>query len=125
MATYDREIHQIVSNQVQCSSCGDSPYSAHHHDYKECKCGFVAVDGGQSYLRRVFHSSTTKEHYQERSIVADKSLCITWIYDIQQAIDTKRNAAGIAYAIMRTIRHEPIDIGYTDDGIMVLSYKKG
>lgn len=43
----------ILSNQIQCLTCGDRPYSAHRHDFKRCKCGSVAVDGGQEYCRRV------------------------------------------------------------------------
>ena len=43
----------ILSNQVVCNQCEDRPYSAHRHDFKYCKCGQVAVDGGMDYLRRV------------------------------------------------------------------------
>ena len=42
----------ILSNQIECLKCGDKPFSAATHDYKECKCGAVAVDGGMSYIRR-------------------------------------------------------------------------
>ena len=48
----------IISNQVRCLKCGDEPFSAHRHDFKYCKCGNVAVDGGTEYLRRVY---TTKD----------------------------------------------------------------
>jgi len=43
----------ILSNQVRCHKCGDTPFSAHRHDFRSCKCGAIAVDGGTSYLRRV------------------------------------------------------------------------
>ena len=43
----------ILSNQVRCLECGDYPFSAHRHDFRPCKCGAVAVDGGMDYLRRV------------------------------------------------------------------------
>lgn len=51
----------ILSNQVECSKCGDRPYSAHRHDFKWCKCKSVAVDGGMSYLRRVGGIGACKE----------------------------------------------------------------
>jgi hypothetical protein len=43
----------IISNQGRCKLCGDTPFSAHRHDFSSCKCGEIAVDGGTSYLRRV------------------------------------------------------------------------
>lgn len=43
----------ILSNQVRCHKCSDTPFSAHRHDFKSCACGAIAVDGGMSYLRRV------------------------------------------------------------------------
>ena len=43
----------ILSNQVRCKKCGDTPWSGHRHDFRRCKCGAIAVDGGMDYLRRV------------------------------------------------------------------------
>ena len=43
----------ILSNQAECLQCGDTPWSAHRHDFRHCKCGAMAVDGGMSYLRRL------------------------------------------------------------------------
>jgi len=31
---------------VRCNNCGDVIYSRHRHDYRECSCASVAVDGG-------------------------------------------------------------------------------
>lgn len=42
---------KILSNQRHCTTCNDSPYSAHRHDCRHCKCGAVMVDGGMSYIR--------------------------------------------------------------------------
>lgn len=42
----------ILSNQVRCHKCGDTPFSAHRHDYRSCACGSIFVDGGMAYLRR-------------------------------------------------------------------------
>ena len=43
----------IVSNQIECLSCGDKPFSMHRHHFSTCECGSVSADGGQEYLKRV------------------------------------------------------------------------
>ncbi len=43
----------ILQNEIKCNECGDQIYSQYRHDFKHCKCGAVAVDGGQEYLRRL------------------------------------------------------------------------
>lgn len=43
----------IKQNMIKCNKCGDIIESKHHHDFRRCKCGAVAVDGGQDYLKRV------------------------------------------------------------------------
>ncbi len=43
----------IVRNVIRCNLCGDEIESKSVHDFKYCKCGKVAVDGGHYYLRRV------------------------------------------------------------------------
>jgi len=43
----------IVLNQITCKHCNDTIQSNHRHDFKDCKCGKVSVDGGHDYLRRV------------------------------------------------------------------------
>jgi hypothetical protein len=57
---------RIVHNSVRCHKCGNDIESKNRHDFKWCKCGNVAVDGGQSYLKRAYierHSWTeTSEH---------------------------------------------------------------
>ena len=47
---YYRE--RILVNKAQCKLCGDIIESTHGHDYRGCKCGEIAVDGGKNYLRR-------------------------------------------------------------------------
>lgn len=44
-------MHQIISNKVQCLSCGDIIESRHRHDFVSCKCGATSVDGGYDYAR--------------------------------------------------------------------------
>ena len=43
---------EIISNKIRCRHCGDVIESLHVHDFKWCKCGKVAVDGGRHYLKR-------------------------------------------------------------------------
>ena len=44
----------IIVNKAKCRLCGDIIESKHRHDYVECKCGEISVDGGKDYLRRGF-----------------------------------------------------------------------
>lgn len=43
---------KIVKNKIRCKKCGDIIESVSVNDFKFCKCGAVAVDGGFDYLRR-------------------------------------------------------------------------
>ena len=43
---------KVIVNKIRCKKCGDVIESTHRHDFKICKCGAVAVDGGHDYLRR-------------------------------------------------------------------------
>jgi len=40
-----------MRNRAKCKLCNDIIESVHHHDYISCKCGEIAVDGGQHYCR--------------------------------------------------------------------------
>ena len=44
---------RIKVNKIRCKKCDDVIKSLHRHDFKFCKCGAVAVDGGKDYLRRL------------------------------------------------------------------------
>lgn len=46
-------MEKIVKNKAKCKLCGDIIESTHRHDFKYCKCGAIAVDGGVDYLRRM------------------------------------------------------------------------
>lgn len=48
---------KLIRNAIQCVNCRDIIESKHTHDFKWCKCGTVAVDGGLSYARRCFKNS--------------------------------------------------------------------
>ena len=38
---------KIVRNRIKCKKCGEIIESTSRHDFKFCKCGAVAVDGGK------------------------------------------------------------------------------
>lgn len=50
MTILTREV--VVVNKAQCRLCGDVIESTHRHDFKWCKCGEIAVDGGKAYIKR-------------------------------------------------------------------------
>lgn len=43
---------RIVRNSARCLTCLDHIISEHRHDFRECKCGNIFVDGGKDYTRR-------------------------------------------------------------------------
>jgi len=45
-------IGDIYINGAVCKSCGDFIRSKNRHDYKQCSCGKVIVDGGSWYCKR-------------------------------------------------------------------------
>lgn len=46
-------MNKITVNKIRCKKCGDIIESKSVHDFRSCKCGSAAVDGGHNYLRRV------------------------------------------------------------------------
>lgn len=58
-------MEKIKINKIRCKRCGDITKSKTVHDFKFCKCGAVAVDGGKEYLRRCFIN--TEDDYEELS----------------------------------------------------------
>ena len=46
-------MNKITVNKIRCKKCGDIIESKSIYDFRSCKCGSVAVDGGHNYLRRV------------------------------------------------------------------------
>lgn len=55
MTQFLREV--VVTNKAQCKLCNDVIESMHRHDFKWCKCGEIAVDGGKSYIKRAAKTS--------------------------------------------------------------------
>lgn len=42
----------IILNAAICKKCNTFIASLHTHDFRLCKCGSIAVDGGKEYLKR-------------------------------------------------------------------------
>jgi len=93
-------VMKAISNEAECRLCGDQIFSGHRHDYKECKCGAIAVDGGLDYQRWVGHIGN----------IIDRSMCMSEeaINDIKEAVTwgqtTGRNEFGVALAVLRALR---------------------
>lgn len=82
---------RIKLNMIKCNHCGDVIESKYCHDYQECKCGKVFVDGGRDYLRRGFENGP--EDYTELSILEDEE---DEHYETGEYIDTfDYEAAGL------------------------------
>ena len=58
-------MEKIKINKIRCKRCEDIIESKTAHDFKFCKCGVVAVDGGKEYLRRCFIN--IEDDYEELS----------------------------------------------------------
>lgn len=56
---------RIISNKAKCNKCGDIIESKFRHDWVQCKCGAIYVDGGKSYIRRGFESPEDIEELSE------------------------------------------------------------
>ena len=60
-------MRKIIINKIRCKKCGDEIESTYCHDFKFCKCGAVAVDGGKDYRRR----GGNREDWEELSECSD------------------------------------------------------
>lgn len=40
-----------MSQKLKCKNCGDIIQSTHRHDMVWCKCGLIAIDGGDDYTK--------------------------------------------------------------------------
>src|SRR5688572_6893081 len=43
----------LLRSQLVCPKCDDLISSIHVHDFRQCNCGALAIDGGRDYLRMV------------------------------------------------------------------------
>lgn len=51
----------ILVNKIRCKKYGEEIESTYTHDFRSCKCGTCAVDGGHEYLRRYGDSNDWEE----------------------------------------------------------------
>lgn len=54
-------IGDIFENKAKCLKCGDIIISKNVHNYSQCKCGNLAVDGGSWYCKRAFKEENSYE----------------------------------------------------------------
>jgi hypothetical protein len=66
----------ILRNSAKCLKCGDEVESKHVHDYRSCKCGAMAVDGGLQYLKR------TAEKFDEVEDTSEEVECSDYVWNI-------------------------------------------
>lgn len=62
----------IIYNAIRCKKCGEIIESKHRHDFKFCKCGAVAVDGGHDYLRRLGNQEDYEELFKTKEVKNEK-----------------------------------------------------
>ncbi len=48
----DLKERKLTRNRAQCGVCKDIVESTFRHDFVQCKCGAIFVDGGLAYIRR-------------------------------------------------------------------------
>lgn len=62
----------ILKNKIRCNKCKDEIESTYRWDFKWCKCGAVAVDGGKDYLKRCgdIDKETSEMNYTDLSEMA-------------------------------------------------------
>ena len=61
----------IIRNRAKCLKCGEIVESTFTHDYKRCRCGALAVDGGHDYIRRCYREEGC---FEELSEVCDQPI---------------------------------------------------
>ena len=64
----------IIYNAIRCKKCGEIIESKHRHDFKFCKCGTVAVDGGHDYLRRIGKDEDYEELFKTKEVKDEKEI---------------------------------------------------
>jgi len=96
----------ILSNAAKCLKCGDEIFSAYTHDFTQCECGNIFVDGGMSYVR---HGFISRVDYIDLSIEISELEFEMCMSALDWCDDNGRNNLGRVCAIFRALR----DTGYT------------
>lgn len=66
-------MYKIVTNKIRCKFCGDILESLSVHDFKQCRCGKCAIDGGTEYARRAFATDDPEDSYEDLSLYANEN----------------------------------------------------
>lgn len=90
----------ILKNAAECAKCHDLIESVHVHDFRGCKCGRIAVDGGREYLRRLYldDSSNLIEH----SVVEYHPLAQWLSHNLASAL-VRRSGEAVQKTIHKTL----------------------
>ena len=107
----------IISNQVLCLLCGDKPYSRHRHDFQWCRCGAVAVDGGQSYLRRVYKQGLDQSNIIDISIIVSNKTKQEMIDETEKTAQRGSSTYGLVCAVLRALRDSGEKISFNEGDI--------
>jgi hypothetical protein len=98
-------MRKIIQNEVKCTLCDDIIYSGDRHDFKYCKCGNIAVDGGMAYLRRM-GNGIANGTVIDRSMGMEEQHLKNVIAALEWANDNGRNNLGAALAVIRSLRED-------------------
>ena len=69
----------MVVNAIVCKKCNNVLFSRNVHDYRECDCGLISIDGGFDYVR----ICGDENDFEEVRIVIDatmRDIDIDWNY---------------------------------------------
>ncbi len=66
----------IIVNAARCLECGDVIESKHRHDFKQCSCAALFVDGGTDYIRRGWKSPA---RFTNLNVTVDPALATSHI----------------------------------------------
>ncbi len=58
---------KLTRNAAKCLDCGDVIESKSRHDFVQCSCKRIFVDGGLDYLRRGFRTGGEGKGFEELS----------------------------------------------------------
>lgn len=56
------QFNKLSLQAAQCPVCRDVIVSRWQHDFHECGCGKIAIDGGQEYLRLLWNEPNQPIH---------------------------------------------------------------
>ena len=100
MRTRLTNTRQIIQNEAQCMKCGDIIVSKYVHDFVECRCGAIFVDGGMEYLRR----GGEDEDFIDRSLLMDKNALNECVDAVKYAEENNKNELGVVLSVIRILR---------------------